>query len=250
MSDSEEIAVDLFQEPDGYFKERKAASQTMVERGNGEKIVLDLAPEHSLWGHVLWNASRVILNQMDEGIIDVRGKRVLELGSGAGLASIASCLNGAAAVYATDYPDEELIERLQTNINRNTKDTACDVHVAGFAWGSDTAPLLADGLFDVIILSDLLFNHSQHGALLRTCRECLAPGGVVRVAFSSHRPWLQHKDLAFFDLAVDRTVVSNGECCFAVTELDPVRMPVMFEEDPGDIEIRRTVKIYIMELVE
>jgi len=46
----------------------------------------------------------------------------------------------------------------------------------------------------MIILSDLIFNHSQHTAMLRSCQEALAPGGSVYVIFSSHRPWLAEKD--------------------------------------------------------
>lgn len=42
---------------------------------------------------------------------------MLELGAGAGLPSLVCALNGASQVVVTDYPDAELIENLQYNID-------------------------------------------------------------------------------------------------------------------------------------
>lgn len=58
-------------------------------------------------------------------------------------------------------------------------------HRQGHLWGTPVEPLLAplseDGSvkFDVIILADLIFNHSQHRQLLQTCRTALAEDGLV-----------------------------------------------------------------------
>ena len=51
--------------------------------------------------------------------------------------------------------------------------------------GQDTSELLktcvddVSATFDIIILADLLFNHSEHKLLLQTCQQCLSPGGQV-----------------------------------------------------------------------
>lgn len=47
----------------------------------------------------------------------VHGRTVLELGAGAGLPSIAAAIWGAKQVVVTDYPDEDLVENLQINID-------------------------------------------------------------------------------------------------------------------------------------
>lgn len=47
----------------------------------------------------------------------VRGKTVFELGAGAGLPSLVCALNGAEQTVVTDYPDADLIENLQYNID-------------------------------------------------------------------------------------------------------------------------------------
>jgi nicotinamide N-methyltransferase len=82
--------------------------------------------------------------------------------------------------------------------------------------------------FDVLILADLLFNHSEHAKLIKTVQLTLekSPASKAYVFFTPYRPWLYEKDLAFFDLA--------REAGFLVTKtLEKVMEKVMFEEDPG-----------------
>jgi nicotinamide N-methyltransferase len=88
--------------------------------------------------------------------------------------------------------------------------------------------LAGDDGFDVLILADLLFNHSEHAKLIRTVELTLkkSPRSKAYVFFTPYRPWLLEKDLAFFDLA--------REAGFTVTKtLEKVMDKVMFVEDPG-----------------
>jgi nicotinamide N-methyltransferase len=99
-------------------------------------------------------------------------------------------------------------------------------------WGASTETVSShlknkDGV-DVLILADLLFNHSEHAKLIKSVELTLkkAPGSKAYVFFTPYRPWLLEKDLAFFDLA--------REAGFAVVKtLEKVMDKVMFEEDPG-----------------
>ena len=83
----------------------------------------------------------------------------------------------------TDYPDPELIENIRINVQTNIpedKRSRVDVQVCillslvsrhdlssfqGHIWGRDVSPLFAllqeSKKFDVIFMSDLIFNHSQ-----------------------------------------------------------------------------------------
>ena len=84
----------------------------------------------------------------------------------------------------TDYPDKALLDNLTYNVDRNVQPPRrAAVRVMGYLWGSSVDPLLAALLqdsatatesdasaadlldekdsFDLIILSDLIFNHSQ-----------------------------------------------------------------------------------------
>jgi nicotinamide N-methyltransferase len=82
--------------------------------------------------------------------------------------------------------------------------------------------------FDVLILADLLFNHSEHGKLIQTVQQTLQRkrDACALVFFTPYRPWLLEKDLAFFDLAK-----AGG---FSVQKIFEKTMEkVLFEKDPG-----------------
>ena len=85
----------------------------------------------------------------------------------------------------TDYPDKALLHNLVYNVDQNVlPPRRAAVHVLGYVWGASVDPLLATALlqdsatasegadaatnagldtskFDLILLSDLIFNHSQ-----------------------------------------------------------------------------------------
>lgn len=162
------------------------------------------------------------------------GKSVLELGAGAGLPSLVCALNGASRVVVTDYPDTDLIENLRYNIEHCGLSTSIPRIVAeGYLWGAsidDLTKYLPEDQesFDVLILADLLFNHSEHAKLIRTVQLTLkrSPGAKAYVFFTPYRPWLLENDLAFFDLA--------KEAGFVVEKtFEKIMEKVMFEEDPG-----------------
>lgn len=105
----------------------------------------------------------------------------------------------------------------------------------GYLWGAEVSPLTShwdatqQGVgFDLLILADLLFNHSEHAKLLLSVQQTLNKSAEAQalVFFTPYRPWLLQNDLAFFDLAR-----SGG---FVVEQiLEKVMDKVMFEEDRG-----------------
>ena len=172
----------------------------------------------------------------------VKGKDVLELGAGAGLPSLVCAARGARRVVVTDYPDPDLIENLQYNIEHCALIPSKASTVAtGYLWGNDTSQLTSklsepSAGFDLLILADILFNHSEHQKLVTTLKTTLKVDldAKALVFFTPYRPWLLEKDLAFFDLAR-----SGG---FVVEKiLEKTMDKVMFEADPGDERLRRTV---------
>lgn len=150
---------------------------------------------------------------------------------------------GAQKVVVTDYPDAELIDNLAHNISTCTLllQPAATIAAEGYLWGSSAKSVLAhlpfphQG-FDILLLADLLFNHSCHNALLSTVIQTLARTSDARalVFFTPYRPWLLEKDMAFFGLCKEKGLEMDKV-------LEEVMEKVMFEEDKGDELLRRTV---------
>ncbi|KAF8556676.1 nicotinamide N-methyltransferase [Imleria badia] len=226
-------------------------------RGPGQPdITIRLVGSHPLWGHHLWNAAVAFASYLDSHEELISNKFVLELGAGGGLPGIVSAQNGATKVVLTDYPDAALIENLAYNVRQNIREEQrSNVLTKGYIWGKPVDTLIAAlpqdrescRGFDLIILSDLIFNHSQHDALLTSCELCLAPISgkcndstslpkpppCALVFYTHHRPHLAHRDLEFFTMARHR----GWNCEEIYTKL----FPPMFPEDPGDVEVRSTV---------
>lgn len=93
---------------------------------------------------------------------DVRGLRVLELGCGLGLPSLAAALGGAD-VLATDWA-EDAVALLRENAARN----GVALRVERVRW-DEPAPLIAEAPWDLVLGADLLYesrNADQLTALL------------------------------------------------------------------------------------
>ncbi|KAF2851823.1 nicotinamide N-methyltransferas-like protein Nnt1 [Plenodomus tracheiphilus IPT5] len=244
-SDADEEGLDLFQEPADFYEPEKQATFATHRLQAGDELKVRLVGHNPLWGHLVWNAGRTISIYLEEHSQDlVKGKTVLELGAGAGLPSLVCALNGASQTVVTDYPDADLIENLRYNIDHcSLLPEPPRIVAEGYLWGASTEVvtrhLLDEEHFDVLILADLLFNHSEHAKLIKTVELTLkkAPESRAYVFFTPYRPWLYEKDMAFFELA--------REAGFTVTKtFEKVMDEVLFKEDPGDELLRRTVFAY------
>jgi predicted nicotinamide N-methyase len=78
-----------------------------------------MVKKHALWGDHLWNGGQWLARYLFDNPQMVKGKRVIELGAGAGLPSLVAWKLGAEWVTCTDYPDFELIENLEENFKIN-----------------------------------------------------------------------------------------------------------------------------------
>jgi nicotinamide N-methyltransferase len=235
-------ALGLFVEPADYYPPSPTPTTQTHALRSGESLTLRLVSHNPLWGHYLWNAGRLVSTYLEDHASLITGRTVLELGAGAGLPSLVCGVLGARRVVVSDYPDPDLVSNLWHNIETGPGKIAGRVVAEGYRWGADVAPLLVHldssckERFDVLILADLLFNHSEHAKLVATIRETLAKTreSVALVFFTPYRPWLYEKDMAFFDLV--------REAGFIVEKILEEKMAeVMFKEDRGDEELRRTV---------
>ncbi|KAI8874094.1 hypothetical protein GQ42DRAFT_160034 [Ramicandelaber brevisporus] len=241
MAEEEVDFQGMFDEPEEFAISQPPPPQQRifvrdVSGGQASEIKLSIVGNHPLWAHVLWNGACVLAKEIDQQPELVQGRSVLELGAGAALPSITCALNGASTVVISDYPDQILLNNITLNVNANLQGYS-NVHVRGHRWGSSVADLLGcngGNLFDVIIMCDLVFNFSEHRALLRTCVNTLAADGAAYIYFSHHRPHLADKDNDFLKIAQE-------EFEFKVEKITEKIGTPQFEEDKGDRTVRSTV---------
>ncbi|KAL2130659.1 hypothetical protein VTI74DRAFT_6122 [Chaetomium olivicolor] len=250
--DAEEGTLDLFQDPADFYPATPPPTSQSYTTLSGATITLHLVGHSPLEAHHLWNGARVVAAHFETQPSLVRNRTVLELGAGAGLPSIVAAALGARKVVVTDFPDPDLVENMWRNVRgcelipgvrEGREDGELNIVVDGYVWGADPGRVLGylgeeegEKGFDVLVLADLLFRHSEHGNMIRTIQQTLKKSRESRalVVFTSYRPWLQHKDLGFFDLA--------REAGFVVEKVLEKKMDrPLFEKDPGDEEVLKTV---------
>ncbi|GKT44216.1 protein N-terminal and lysine N-methyltransferase EFM7 [Colletotrichum spaethianum] len=230
---------DLFADPEDYYPPTPPPTFQTHTLSSGRVLTLHLVGYSPTEAHHLWNGSRVVSDYFEADPSRVKDRTVLELGAGAGLPSLTAGILGAKKVVVSDFPDVDIVQTMQKNV-----DEAGDLE-GGYVWGADVAPLLevlpelpagSARRFDVLVLADLLFRHSEHGKLVDTIWNTLARrrDAVAYVFFTSYRPWLRHKDLAFFDVARERGLLVEQV-------LERKMEKPLFEGDPGDVEVQKTV---------
>ncbi|KAG9076199.1 nicotinamide n-methyltransferase [Ceratobasidium sp. UAMH 11750] len=323
MTTDEDLSLgDVFEEPPRpptppptlttYHRKPRSSS-----RREWTSVDLQLVGHHVLWAQHLcvcsslcahssfevgssWNAAIVLADFLDARSAELcEDKSVLELGAGGALPSLVAALCGARQVVITDYPDAPLIDNITRNVDRNIKkDMRRIVRVEGYIWGTDPRKLFdpigsaanEDGVgtqtgFDVIILSDLIFNHSQHAALLDTCQAALRPPtrpvshaekppgmpvlpvpGCNRLKQLVEIQGSRENNPVSLDVPITCPCVlvffSHHRPQYAARDLEffalarsrgwvcekvvETKMPVMFPDDPGDEQVRSTVHGWVL----
>ncbi|OQR92438.1 hypothetical protein ACHHYP_03693 [Achlya hypogyna] len=132
-------------------------------------------------GSAVWQAAEAMLQLMTQPAYQtmLQDRKVLELGAGTGINSLAASMS-RGHVVATDG-DPESLALIEENVKTNQFRLPRPVAVRKLVWG-DQAQIKAIkqefGLFDVILGSDVLFE-AMEGYLLVTVYELCAMQGVV-----------------------------------------------------------------------
>ncbi|KAJ5220158.1 nicotinamide N-methyltransferase [Penicillium chermesinum] len=237
MADDDFETGDLFQDPEGFYEKDPEPTFAEYEMLSGQTVRVRLVGSHPLYGNLLWNAGRISSTHIEERADElVRDKDVLEIGAAAGVPSIVSAIMGARKVVMTDYHDPDLVSNMQYNADlaadqipkSDTSRTTAGAHLP-------ESRQKADG-FDLLIMADVVYSWREHGNLVKTMQETLKkdPSAVALVIFTPYEPWLLPQTERFFPLA------EHGG--FTVTKIfEQLVGKVLFEDDPGDEKLRRTV---------
>ncbi len=148
-----------------------------------------------LWAYV-WTASGIATDLLLS--LPVRGRRVLELGAGLAIPSLAAACVGAKAAVATDLM-EDALRLVRANASRNGVSSV--VSTARLDWmfearaleagGGGGRALWADeGGFDIVVGAEVIFLASMVRPIVRVLADALrvpqAEGGDGRVALVVH----------------------------------------------------------------
>jgi len=135
-------------------------------------------------GHTTWPAGVALAIWLQRNAPFVRGQRVLELGSGVGIAGLSAALAGAAHVTLTDVAEDErwpgLSTRLQANLQKNARASQVGMVAAAapLDWEACVAPdYVPSETYPRLLGSDLAYDERSVEALVAAVTKHLAPGG-------------------------------------------------------------------------
>lgn len=205
--------------PLNYLNETVFETTTSLE-ADSEKILSQTAALHSdlisgvyEGGLKIWECTYDLLEYIEAEGVSFVGKKVLDLGCGAGLLGIAALKMGASDVHFQDY-NSTVVERLtiptvllncedssveeDDDSSPSSKKRAIDlsqhpqfVRCRFFSgdWAaflplmvsSDTAPK-----YDIILTSETIYNTAYYAALHQVLHKLLDPDGVIYLATKSH----------------------------------------------------------------
>src|SRR5215210_7366162 len=117
---------------------------------------VEWAPIAPYWA-VLWRSGVALARELDAA--DLAGRRVVELGCGLGVPSVAAARAGAS-VLATDA-EPDALELLERNVRAN----GVSVETAVFDW-SRPAALIERAPFDLVLAADVLYERPSVALLL------------------------------------------------------------------------------------
>ena len=170
----------------------------------------------------------------------LRGKRVIELGSGTGVVGIVAARCHPSSLVLTDLPD--LLPLLSANLAATTAAAAAAhsstaVHCLPLTWRTSLAPSELSGElarpFDVMLLSDVVYDAwdtrqsdgvNNHRRLFHTlhCFATLSPSLLVLLAYTPRR----EEESEFFDL-----LRAHGYCWTVRSAAEVVPDSVRAEQD-------------------
>ncbi|KAF7330858.1 hypothetical protein MVEN_02425200 [Mycena venus] len=124
------------------------------------------------WGSAIILAERLCADPASFNLLDGQPLRVLELGAGTGLLSIAVAkLLPATTVVATDY-HPAILANLGANLRANfpsvSNQIGARVSAAELDWARPSAGAPFDASFDVVLAADVVY-HPDHARWIRGC---------------------------------------------------------------------------------
>jgi len=202
-----------------------------------EEICSGLITERPAYWAQVWPSavalSRLLITQPSL----VAKRRVLEVGSGLGLASASAAMAGAASVVATDR-EPDALAFAHSNAVENGVGHLVDTALLDWSVPEPMRALQVAlarqelPLFDVVLCSDVLYDESAPALLARLLHECIVPGGACILTDNADRPYKDARRAALLQLLCDEGDFTPEAAAQSVVKLQSL------QGDSFDIEER------------
>ena len=140
-------------------------------------LVIEERPTgNEFYGEYIWPTPLYVCDFLKRNSELVKGKRVLELGSGTGIVGLYAAKLGAKHVTLTDFIDFN-IEHIKTNIKKNGLEGVAEPR--WFQWGTSLGEQ-----WEIIIGSDVVYPAMDKIALVKAIKTHLKPGGKFILGYN------------------------------------------------------------------
>jgi len=144
-------------------------------------------------GLKIWECTYDLLNHITDEPINLKDKKILDLGCGAGIIGILALVNGSSQVYFQDY-NEEIIEYITIpNTYLNSEDSKIPTKCKFYSgdWNSFLTFTESDfssenNKFDYIFTSETIYNPLNYKKLHNIFKKTLNQNGIVYLAAKTH----------------------------------------------------------------
>lgn len=180
-------------------------------------------------GLTLWRAAPILCNYLiTNSELYVKNKTILELGAGLGLCSILAAILGASTIILSDG-DSISLSNMRDNVERNKHlflnddniNNNVNIQCLQLRWGINIEEFLLkcnlstfDGLFDVILGSDIIYVETILEPLFLTIDKLLTHNGVFILAYARRNVKIDYVFQTAIKYGFQWTEPTSEEGCF------------------------------------
>ncbi|RVE72724.1 hypothetical protein OJAV_G00041000 [Oryzias javanicus] len=184
---------DPFPADDGLFSE--TFSQEVVYTLMGEQLKITQVFGANLGvAAPVWEAALHLCRYWEDQSVNLKGKRIIELGAGTGLVGILAARLGAE-VTLTDLP--LALPQLQANVSANTLSSgwpSAEPAVLPLSWGEDHLDFPSN--WDLVVGADIIYLPETYPLLVKTLAHLCKDGAAVYLSSKMRK---EHETHVFFE---------------------------------------------------
>ncbi|WVQ70537.1 hypothetical protein IAR50_000056 [Cryptococcus sp. DSM 104548] len=155
--------------------------------GTDVQLVVDAGPG---CGGVTWPAGEVMSRYLVYRHVSepekLKGKKILELGSGTGLVGLVTAMiEPSSEIWITDQAP--LLDLMETNTRSNLGEENSTVHVAEFNWGEPVSSSIPIEDIEVVLAADCVYSEPAFPLLVQTLCDVAPLGKNIEILFSYNK---------------------------------------------------------------